>query len=365
MNTPNEKIAPSMLSAAGLFHLILELYGAIPARFSLAGHALPTWYYCFELTRRCNLRCKMCQYLDWLSNTPPETQAKDELTTEEWLRVVGQTGALSMLTFTGGEPWSRPDFSDILSYACARRRVHFISNCVLFNEERARLCAELAPKRMGGKGLNFIGVSIDGPYEMHDFIRSQEGAFDKAAKGIAELNARKRALGKTCPMVHLTTVIQKDNVSVLPAMPRVAKEFGADVLNLTLEIDFQGFGESGRSTLPHIQAEELQAALEATIANAHAVGINLRLPRMPLSQIIRYYNGGVELSHFACQALWTTIAVTRTGDVFSCLRTSVGNVRHASLKSLRNNPKFRALRLACKKQLPDACQGCCELVWTP
>src|SRR5690606_14528755 len=130
--------------------------------------AFPAWHYFFEVTRRCNLRCKMCQYIEWLEGVPVVEQREGELTTEEWLNVIDQTGPFSLITCTGGEVWVRKDFSTILEHACRKRRVHFISNAVMLNEDKARFCVDLAPRRFGSRGLNFIGVSIDGTEETHD-----------------------------------------------------------------------------------------------------------------------------------------------------------------------------------------------------
>ena len=45
-------------------------------------------------------------------------------------------------------------------------------------EEQIQALIDLAPRKLGQKGLNFIGTSIEGPRERHDKIRQKEGAFD-------------------------------------------------------------------------------------------------------------------------------------------------------------------------------------------
>src|SRR5690554_6172327 len=102
-----------------------RLYTFIPYRMMRSGRSFPAWHYFFEITRRCNLRCKMCQYIDWLEATPTRVQMEGELTTEEWLNVVDQTGPFSLITFTGGEVFVRKDFMRIFEHACSKRRTHF------------------------------------------------------------------------------------------------------------------------------------------------------------------------------------------------------------------------------------------------
>ncbi|MBI5094165.1 MAG: radical SAM protein [Candidatus Hydrogenedentes bacterium] len=356
---------------ARLYQRLTHLHSAIPYNFSRRGHSFPAWHYFFEVTRRCNLRCKMCQYIDWLENVPTRMQAEGELTTQEWLDVIDQTGRLSFITFTGGEVWVRKDFQQIFEHACAKRRVHFISNATMLTEERARRCAELAPKRLGGRGFNFLGSSIEGPGELHDQIRAQRGAFAKTVNGIKMLVAFRNEMKKQCPMVHISTVIQNDNLHALHEMPQVVKECGGDVLNLLTEVrshDLPNYGHVDPSTfqrsdiqLPRIDPAALREALKRTQREADRIGIQLRMPRMPFDDLIQYYDGGLRLADYECRAIWTNIYVGSKGNVYPCFMYKVGNVREQSLKELWNSPKLREFRVRRRSGGFAACQGCCEL----
>lgn len=66
----------------------------------------------FELTPRCNFRCKMCYVRLDAEEIPLQGR---ELSTAEWIRLGEQAvdaGTLSV-TLTGGEPLMRPDFAEI------------------------------------------------------------------------------------------------------------------------------------------------------------------------------------------------------------------------------------------------------------
>lgn len=66
----------------------------------------------FELTPRCNLRCKMC----YVRLTPEEMAPLGrELTAGEWLRIAqdARDAGLTFLLLTGGEPTLRADFPEI------------------------------------------------------------------------------------------------------------------------------------------------------------------------------------------------------------------------------------------------------------
>jgi len=360
-----------LISLSRLYEGAQRLYSAVPYRLFKGGYAFPPWHYYVEITRRCNLRCKMCQYIDWLEKASPQEQQEGELSTEEWRGVIDQMHRFSLVTFTGGEPFVRKDFLELLAYAGARLRTHFISNTTMLNEERAQAVVDLAPKRLGGRGCNFAGTSIEGPGEVHDAIRRLDHAYERSMTGVRTLCRLRDAAGKQCPKVHVTTVIQAENVAVLEQMPRLLKAEGVDVWNLVTEtrmfdlpdlgeVDPKGFRKN-QIAWPKIEREALAEALDNALTAANDVGLDVRLPRMPREQLLDYYDGrgGIALAQFECRNAWNTMIIGRTGDFCSCWLRLAGNVREHSLKELWNNAVMREFRQACQKHLFVPCPGCC------
>lgn len=356
-----------------LYQFVTDLHSGLPYHLSSGGSALPTWHYFFEITRRCNLRCKMCQYIDFLENVPVPKQRDGELTTEEWLNVIDQTNPFSLITFTGGEVWVRKDFSTILERACSKRRVHFISNAVMMKEDRARFCVDLAPKRFGGKGLNFIGVSIDGTQPVHDVVRAQRGAYEKSIQGIRNLTRIRDEAGKKCPLIHMNTVIMDDNLDDLPLLPEIAHEAGVKVLNLLTEmrahdnedlghVDPATFGKEKVRT-PKITRESLDEALTKTLDEATKFGVEVRLPRMPYDEVLNHYDGGYDLNHMGCRAIWTNLFVGAKGGAYPCFIQKVGDVRKQTLKEIWNSPEMRTFRQRRRDTAFEVCRGCCEMTY--
>ena len=354
-----------------LYRGITRLYTEVPYRLFRSGRSFPTFHYFFEVTRRCNLRCKMCQYIDWLQTTPTKVQADDELTTEEWLNIIDQTNRLGLITFTGGEIFVRKDFMEIFEHACKKRRVHFISNATMLTEERCRRCIELAPKRLGGTGFNFAGVSIDGTRDIHDVIRAQKGSYDRSMNGVKMLTQFRDEAGKKCPIVHINTVIQEENLDCLPELPELIAAAGANVLNLLTEmrshdlpnlghVDPSNFGRDDIKS-PAILRDRLDTALQKTLENAKRAGVEVRLPRMPYDLVLDHYDGGYELKDFECRAVWTNLYVGAKGGVYPCFIKKVGNVRENSLKQLWNNTEMRDFRNRRRDGGFAVCRGCCEL----
>lgn len=357
---------------ARLYDVAQRMYSELPYRYMKSGYSFPAWHYFIEVTRRCNLRCKMCQYIDWLENVPIKEQKQGELSTQEWLDVLGQIQRFSLVTFTGGEAFVRKDFMELLTFASRRARTHFISNTTMLPEDRAEAIVALAPRHTGGVGFNFAGTSIEGPGDRHDEIRKMKGAWYRSMAGIRHLRKFRDASGKPCPHIHVTTVIQQANVDVLHLMPAMIAEAGADVLNLVTETrmhDLPGFGEVDPAIYnpedvdwPRVNRSQLSRALNRTLEAAGDAGIEVRLPRMPREDLLDYYDGhGIDLKGYQCRNAWNTLIIGRLGDAYPCWMQPVGNVREQSLKELWNNGAMREFRQTCQQKLFAPCPGCCFL----
>lgn len=356
---------------SNMYEAATRMYSALPYKYLKNGYAFPAWHYYIEMTRRCNLRCRMCQYIDFLENVPIKEQKEGELTTDEWLNVIDQFQSWCLITFTGGEVYVRKDFEHILEVASRKARTHFISNTTMMPEDRAERVVALAPKRVGGLGFNFAGTSIEGPGDRHDEIRKMRGAWDRSMSGIRALRKFRDKSGKQCPMIHVTTVLQQANVDVLHLMPKMVADVGVDVLNLVTETrmhDLPDLGEVDPQVYnlddlrwPKIDPKQLSEALDRTEQECQRWGVELRLPRMPRSELIKYYDSEIDLKDYECRNAWNTLFIGRQGNAYPCWIRKVGNVREHSIKELWNNTTMREFRQTCQKKLFAPCPGCCFL----
>jgi len=127
----------------------------------------------WNLTRTCNLHCAHC-YTDSYSKG-----YEGELTTEEALRVIDDLAqfGVPVILFSGGEPLLRRDLFQLIRYAQERGiRGVLSTNGTLVTPEVARQLQE--------SGLSYVGVSIDGPEQVHDKFRGKKGAFRESLQGI-------------------------------------------------------------------------------------------------------------------------------------------------------------------------------------
>ncbi|MHC4600749.1 MAG: radical SAM protein [Planctomycetota bacterium] len=127
----------------------------------------------WNVTRRCNLRCVHC-YAD-----SEDRDYSGELTTQEALAVIDDLAGFKVPTilFSGGEPLLRKDILELAHHAAGKGiRTVLSTNGTAITPKVAEKIKEA--------GFAYVGVSIDGIGEKHDWFRQQEGCFDRAIQGI-------------------------------------------------------------------------------------------------------------------------------------------------------------------------------------
>ncbi len=127
-----------------------------------------------HITNGCNLRCTTCYLKSAIA-------AQDECTPDEWksfLLRFKEVGG-EVVTISGGEPMTRPDFFEILSYADELElKVVLLTNGTLINEKNV---SDI------GYSCDEVQISIDGPdKDTNDSIRGK-GSFKKATAALIML----------------------------------------------------------------------------------------------------------------------------------------------------------------------------------
>lgn len=164
----------------------------------------------WEMTRRCNLKCKHCRAAACDMDYP------NEFTTEECKKVLDNIATLAkcIVIMTGGEPMMRPDIFELAKYGTDLGLKMVMAPCGhLLNEESAQ--------KLIDSGISRISLSIDGmDAETHDNFRNEKGAFD------AVINATKVAK-KVGLEFQVNTTISKINLHQLDKIFQLAVDLGA------------------------------------------------------------------------------------------------------------------------------------------
>ena len=140
----------------------------------------------FAITYHCNSRCKTCNI--WKS------RPKKELSLKEIERFAKNAGFIKWMRLTGGEPFLRRDYVDIV------KALDKHMNLYLLTTPTNGLAPDLVYKNVESvlrsfKGRYVITVSLDGPRNIHDKIR-KKGSWDSAIETYKRLTLLQKAYKK-------------------------------------------------------------------------------------------------------------------------------------------------------------------------
>ncbi|MGH9340389.1 MAG: radical SAM/SPASM domain-containing protein [Acidobacteriota bacterium] len=181
----------------------------------------------FFVTSRCNLLCTHCFYWEELN------KKHNELTLDEIERISRSLPNLLSVSFTGGEPYLRPDLPDIAAAFeknSGARNIQIPSNGLLVERTVSRV-EELLQKVRQARVCT--GVSLDGPEDIHNQIRQNPKSFQRALETLAELKRLKPSFPNLSVGVALT--VSSANQSRLDEFYRyVDQELQPDAITITL-----------------------------------------------------------------------------------------------------------------------------------
>ncbi len=296
-----------------------------------------------DLTRRCNLRCEMCN--TW------RIEPAHELDPGEIRRVLGRLPRLTWLDLTGGEPFLRADiaevFDAVLDAAPALRVLHFPTNG-WFGERTVEVARQVRRRRP--EVALIITVSVDGPRDVHDRLRGRAGSFDRALATYRALEAIEGV------ETYIGTTVTASSEATLPALGQALRD------------ELPGFSPSSwhwnwLQISPHFFANGHLDALPRGdgLVRAHLERRGLPRNLVDLMELVfllnlEFYRRG-EPSGIVCQALRSTLFLSPEGDVYPChvYDRPLGNVLQTDIQTLWRSDEVKAARRDIERL---ACGGC-------
>jgi pyrroloquinoline quinone biosynthesis protein E len=281
----------------------------------------------------------------YCSNPVDYTRYKEELSTEEWIRVLREARELgaTQLGFSGGEPLMRDDLEVLAAEA---RRLGYYSNLITsgvgLNERRIAALREA--------GLDHIQVSFqDSTREMNDFLSSTR---------TFELKRRVAKMVKAhgYPMV-LNVVLHRLNIDHVGQILDMAAELEADYVELA-NTQYYGFAYANREALLPTRAQ-LERAEEVTNAFRSRMG-----ERMKIYFVVPDYYANRPK---ACMNGWGSVflCVTADGVALPCHEARMlpgldfASVRDRDLRWIwRDSPGFSRYRG--DEWMREPCRSCPE-----
>jgi heme d1 biosynthesis radical SAM protein NirJ len=181
----------------------------------------------WNLTRRCNLKCRHCYAVAADHHFP------GELTTPEAFAVLDDLAAFGIpaLILSGGEPLSRPDTLEI----ARRAKGHGLYTALSTNGTPV---AGAIADEIAEIGFDYVGISLDGIGATNDWFRGQNGAFAAALAGVRACKARGIKVGLRFTMTN-------DNAAQLPDLLALAEAEGVEKFYLS-HLVYAGRGNKHR-----------------------------------------------------------------------------------------------------------------------
>jgi len=316
-------------------------------------------YVVWEITMKCDQPCQHC-------GTRAGPKRERELDTEmlvEVARGLARLGAREV-TLIGGEAYLHPDCALIIrTLADLGIRPTMQTGGRAFTPERARAFREA--------GLDGVGVSIDGPAQVHDKLRGNLGSYSAAIRSLRSAREVGFSLGAN-------TQINRLNCDSLLEFSRVLRAEGVEAWQVQLT------GPLGRAadhpewiiepwqivpiidTLAAIQTEAMQAWRDGgEVGVPFNVFANNNIGYFgPHEQLLRSRPFGEETHWGGCFAGIFSLGIESDGTVKACptLPTAsyaAGNVRTMSLEDLWMKPEImRFARDRSVESLWGFCRTC-------
>ena len=296
----------------------------------------------FFVTSRCNLLCTHCFYWEELN------KRKNELTFDEIETVARSLPNLLSVSFTGGEPYLRPDLPDIAAaFECHShvRNIQIPSNGLVVDKTLER-ATELLRKVRHARVAT--GVSLDGPEEIHNRIRQHPKSFENAVQTLRGLKKLKPSFPNLSVGVALT--VSSANQSQLDGFLRyVEEELEPDAITITLVR-----GNPIDSSLKHVDPTVYMEFSKRVIAyrRAHRLtggwGDRLVIAKEEETYRLIAEAAGASQRISPCYAGELIGILSETGEVYVCetLNRSMGNIRDfkCDIAALWENPKAEDAR---------------------
>jgi len=319
-----------------------------------------------SLTKRCNLRCSYCY-----ASAEPEVDKNDELTLCELSALFNNLDDINThrISLSGGEPFVREDFFDILSLTQKHKFAKIInSNGMLIKEDEA--------KKLRNFDFDRICVTIDGSNSVvHDFLRG-DGSFEETIEGILHLQKNR------LPVSTLYT-LTNDNVNDLINTIKLNESLGIEYMSVMVMCP-TGRASEGKNLLTHDVWYPLFLRLSEMKANGE-VKLNFKIVPPNESRIfwlfyypLKHYDRLDLLSTWnqnledinidrdiSCQAGKTACSIAHNGDVYGCdLMMGIGDFKAGNIRELsiidiwKHSPVFAKLRDLQFSELKGKCSSC-------
>jgi len=323
------------------------------ARQGLMGPGVPL-NLTFSITNVCQSRCKTCNIWELYQNQPEKRH--EELTLEEIEKIFQSMGHIYVFNISGGEPFLRPDISEIIASACKHLSpgiVHIPTNAISKNriETKTREILEMLKRNYPHTQLT-IKPSLDHIEEKHDEIRGVPGNYSK----VMEVYQRLKEFQSDYPNLHveLGTVISRWNVGDVKEIAQHVTKLGVDSYRNEIAEQRSEMFNTQNDITP--DAAQYDQAIGFFVQQIRQHMQNRKMfQRITNAFRLVYYGLAIRILKenrqvIPCYAGISNVHLTPYGDIWACCTLGydkpMGNLReyHYDFKALWNHPAAQKVR---------------------
>jgi MoaA/NifB/PqqE/SkfB family radical SAM enzyme len=302
------------------------------------------------VNEHCNVKCRYCEY--WRLKS-----YQDEMTDEEWQRALLSikefVGKFS-INFSGGEPFIRPGFIDLLAWCNANGILAGVTT------NGSTLTRRNASKVVAARPFN-VNISVDAPgAEVHDYLRGYPGLFDKLSSGKRFLVEERKRQGIDFP-ITIKPTLNARNFRYLPGLVEWAKAIGATTVSP------QPMGRWTPETYDELWIEkadlaEFERVIDQVIAMKRA-GQPVQTPEPILALMPDHFREKRAPQEIGpCRVGLRNFYIRTNGDVEACFLgfPVLGNIKTQSAREIWHSAQARAVRrdtVACGKLCLITCMS--------
>jgi len=330
----------------------------------------PTPPYQIEInpTNKCNLNCLHCQAR---GKKEYKSGEEEKITNRIYKRIIREASDLGVKKIHlsgGGEPLISQKIYKIIKQIKKNRITgSLVTNGTLFEKKII--------KKMIKLGWDNILYSIDGPNaEIHDYIRNQEGTFDRAIKSIKTFNLLKEKLKKDKPRIEMCLVLNSYNYNKIKEYIHLACFLNIKKIFIQpIRVNKDQLGK--KFLLDNNQKKEFNNSIKSLLKEANKFNIETNLNEFDnilveksshIDEIIgEYMDKKKDIASLPCYSPWYFMGIRPNGDVYPCGVDSskpFGNILYNSLRDIWFGKAFNNFRKKLlKKKLPSFCKECCGM----
>ena len=308
----------------------------------------------FSVTNVCQSRCKTCSIWELYQKQPDKRN--EELTLDEIEKIFQSMGHIYVFNISGGEPFLRPDITEIIAAACKHLTpgiIHIPTNAIAKNriETKTREILAVLKKNCPQTQLT-IKPSLDHIGPKHDDIRGVAGNFEK----VMAVYHRLKEFQSDHPDLHveLGTVISRWNVGDVEEIAQYVAKLGVDSYRNEIAEQRSEMFNTQNDITP--DAEQYDKAVGFFVQQVRH-NMMSRKPFQRITNAFRlvYYDLAIRILKenrqvIPCYAGISNAHMTPYGDIWACCTLGydkpMGNLRNYDFdfKALWDSPEAKKIR---------------------